>query len=96
MPCLPNMVRKLRWTRRALGRLDEIAAYIARDNPARAETFVGELRAKVSVLTEYQLGEPGRIFGTKVLVIHKHHLAVYRLKDDEVHVLTILHTAQER
>jgi hypothetical protein len=40
-----------------------------------------ELREKVSILTEHQLGMPGRVFGTKELVLHKHYVAVYRLKD---------------
>lgn len=93
--CLPNMVRRLRWTYRALSRLDEIAAYIAQDNPARATTFVRELREKINVLREHQLGRVGRVYGTKELVLHKHYLAVYRIKDDEVHILTILHTAQK-
>jgi len=90
------MVRKLRWTRRALGRLDEIAAYIAQDNPTRASTFVRELREKVNILEEHQLGKPGRVYGTKEMVLHKHYVAVYRVKDGEVHSLTILHTAQKR
>jgi addiction module RelE/StbE family toxin len=90
------MERKLRWTNRALGRLDEIADYIARDNPARAKTFVTELRDKVNVLKSHQLGKAGRVFGTKELVLHKNYLAVYRVKDNEVHILTFLHTAQNK
>jgi addiction module RelE/StbE family toxin len=90
------MVRKLRWTRRALRRLDEIAAYIAQDNPIRATTFVCELREKVNILAEHQIGKPGRVYGTKEMVLHKHYVAVYRVKDDEVQILTILHTAQKR
>lgn len=89
-------LRRLRWTRRALGRLDEIAAFIAQDNPTRATTFVRELRDKVNILTEHQIGKPGRVYGTKELVLHKHYVAVYRVKDDEVHILTVLHTAQKR
>lgn len=90
------MARKLRWTLRALGRLDEIAAFIARDNPTRATTFVRELREKVNILGDNQLGKPGRVFGTKEIVLHKHYVAIYRVKDEEVHILTILHTAQKR
>ena len=90
------MVRRLRWTRRALGCLDEIAAYIAQDNPTRAATFVRGLRERVSILADHQLGKSGRVYGTKELVLHKHYLAVYRVKGDEVHILTILHTAQKR
>jgi addiction module RelE/StbE family toxin len=88
------MARKLRWTRRALRRLDEIAAYIAQDNPTRATSFVRELREKVDLLAEHPLGKSGRIYGTRELVLHKHYIAVYRVKGDEVQILTLLHTAQ--
>ena len=90
------MERNIRWTNRALGRLDEIAAYIAKDNPTRATTFVTELRKKVDILKSHQLGKAGRVFGTKELVLHPNYLAVYRVKDDEVQIITILHTAQNK
>jgi toxin ParE1/3/4 len=90
------MERNIRWTNRALGRLDEIAAYIAKDNPTRATSFVTELRKKVDILKSHQLGKAGRVFGTKELVLHPNYLAVYRVKDDEVQIFTILHTAQNK
>ncbi|MBV2235551.1 MAG: type II toxin-antitoxin system RelE/ParE family toxin [Sterolibacterium sp.] len=90
------MAHKLRWTRRALARLDDIAAFIARDNPVRAASFVCELRDKLGVLREQQIGRPGRVYGTRELVLHKHYIAVYRVQGDEVQVLTVLHTAQKR
>jgi toxin ParE1/3/4 len=93
---LPSMERKLRWSKLALGRLDDIADYIAKDNPARATTFVKELRQKVEILKSHQLGNAGRVFGTKELVLHKNYLSVYRVIDSEVQMLTILHTAQNR
>ena len=41
-------------------------------------------------------GRPGRVYGTKELVLHRRCVAVYRVKEDEVHILTVLHTARER
>lgn len=90
------MVRKLRWTSRALGRLDEIAAYIAKDNPPRAQSFVSELRQKLEILKTQQPGTPGRVYGTKELVLHPNYVAVYRVKGDEVQIITLLHAAQRR
>jgi toxin ParE1/3/4 len=95
------MARKLRWTWQALARLDAIAAYIATDNPAtdnpaRATSFVRELRDKTDILREHLPGRPGRVYGTRELVLHKHCVAVYRVQGDEVHVLTLFHTAQRR
>jgi plasmid stabilization system protein ParE len=37
---------EIRWTRKALENLDQIAAYIAQDNPTRAGSFVGEIKEK--------------------------------------------------
>lgn len=90
------MAHELRWTRQALARLDEIATYIAQDNPARAASFVRELREKLEVLREHQLGRPGRVYGTKELVLHKHYIAVYRVQANTVQILTVLHTARKR
>lgn len=90
------MAHELRWTRQALARLDEIAAYIAQDNPTRAASFVRELRDKLEVLREHQLGRPGRVYGTKELVLHKHYIAVYRVQAHTVQILTVLHTARKR
>jgi toxin ParE1/3/4 len=89
-------VRDLIWTNRALKRLDNIADFIARDNPLRAQTFVVELRNKLEVLKTQSVGRAGRVFGTKELVLHPNYLAVYRIKANQVQVLTILHTAQNK
>ncbi|MDD4963995.1 MAG: type II toxin-antitoxin system RelE/ParE family toxin [Gallionella sp.] len=89
------MAHSIRWTNRALGRLDEIADYIAQDSPERAKTFVTELRDRINVLQSHHLGTAGRVFGTKELVLHKHYIVVYRIKNDEVQILTLLHTAQK-
>lgn len=93
---LQNMELKLRWTKRALGRLDTIAAYLAKDNPTRAKTFAKELRQKVDVLKSQQIGTVWKIFGTKQYVLHPNYIAIYKVQGDEVQILTILHSAQER
>ena len=90
------MELKLRWTNRALERLDGVAAYIAKDNPIRAETFTKELREKVAILQHQQLGTAWQVFGTKQYVLHANYIAIYRVKAGEVQILTILHSAQER
>ena len=90
------MELKLRWTDRALARLDNIAAYIAKDNPNRATSFVQELRKKVDILRSQQIGTAWHIFGTKQYVLHPNYIAIYRVKQGEVQILTILHSAQER
>jgi toxin ParE1/3/4 len=88
------MALKLRWTNRALGRLDSIAAYIAKDDPVRATSFTQELRKKVEILKSQQIGTAWKVFGTKQYVLHPNYIAIYKVKNDEVQILTILHSAQ--
>lgn len=90
------MTLKVRWTNRALGRLDTIAAYIAKDSPTRVKTFTQELRKKVDILKSQQIGKAWKVFGTKQYVLHPNYMAIYKVKDGEVQILTILHSAQER
>jgi addiction module RelE/StbE family toxin len=90
------MALRLRWTNRALGRLDDISGYIAKDNPTRAQTFTQELRKKVEILKTHQLGTAWQVFGTKQYVLHPNYVAIYRVKGGEVQILTILHSAQQR
>ena len=90
------MALELRWTNRALGRLNAIAAYIAKDSPKRAETFIQELRKKVDILKSQQIGTAWKVFGTKQYVLHPNYIAIYKVKDNEVQILTILHSAQAR
>jgi toxin ParE1/3/4 len=96
MLCLQSMALKLRWSKRALGRLDNIAAFIAKDNPIRAESFTKELRAKMEILKSQQLGTAWQVFGTKQYVLHPNYIAIYKVKDGEVQIITILHSAQQR
>lgn len=85
----------LEWTRTALRNLQDIAEYIAEDNPQRARSFVLELRDKVGLLERHPvLGHVGRIVCTRELVIHKNYLAIYRVHSDEVQILRIHHVAQ--
>ena len=46
------MPHRLRLSPRAAADLEEIADYIARDNPVRAATFVAELEAKCQAVAE--------------------------------------------
>ena len=90
------MALELRWTNRALGRLDAIAAYIAKDSPTRAKIFTQELRKKVEILKLQQIGTAWKIFGTRQYVLQPNYIAIYKVKGNEIQILTILHSAQER
>jgi plasmid stabilization system protein ParE len=35
------------------------------------------------------------VYGTRELVLHRHYLAFYRVRGEEVHILTVLRTARQ-
>jgi addiction module RelE/StbE family toxin len=85
----------LRWTNRALAALAAIAAYIARDNPTRAQTFVQAIRAKTNTLAEFPgMGRPGRLAGTRELVVHENYIVPYLVRGEHVDILTVQHVAK--
>lgn len=86
---------ELRWTRKALENLDQIAAYIAQGNPTRASSFVGEIRQKTELLVTFTaLGRPGRMPGTRELVVHDNYVVPYRIKDGTVQIIRVQHVAR--
>ena len=86
---------EIRWTRKALENLDQIAAYIAQDNPLRASSFIGEIRAKTELLAAFPgLGRPGRVPGTRELVVHENYLVHYRVKENTLQIIRVQHAAR--
>ena len=85
----------IKWTRTALRSVDEIAGYIAKDNPTRATSFVQELQHAVTKLQAHPgMGRAGRVPGTRELVLHKNYIAIYRVRGDDVEILGLHHAAR--
>ena len=57
---MPRVSRRQLFSPRAAADLDGIAAYIARDNPARAATFIAELEARCRAVGRRPLNYPAR------------------------------------
>lgn len=88
---------RLRWTRRAERDLDEIAEYIGQDSPAAAGRVVLELIDQVESLLPAHpvIGRPGRVLGTRELVIGRlPYIVPYRVRDRYIEILRVLHTAR--
>ena len=85
----------IKWTQTALRSVDDIAGYIAKDNPSRASSFVLELQATVTRLQLYPgMGRAGRVPGTRELVLPKNYIAIYRVRGDDVEILRLHHAAR--
>lgn len=88
---------RLRWTLRALARLDEIGATISVDNPDAANRVVSSIVARVLDLRALpNLGRTGRCAGTRELVIpDTPYIVAYKVEPEQIILLTILHSAQK-
>jgi toxin ParE1/3/4 len=78
--------------------LEDIADYIARDNPVRAASFVAELEAKcraVAAAPERYPARPDLVSGLRVAV-HRRYLVLFRELPGEnaVRVERVLHSAR--
>ncbi len=88
---------RLRWTRRAERDLDEIAGYIGQDSPAAAARVVLELidHVEASLPGHPAIGRPGRVLGTRELVIGGlPYIVPYRVRENDIEILRVLHTSR--
>jgi len=75
--------------------LMSIIDYISDDNPSAASALLEEIQDKVaSLITHPQRGRPGRVDGTRELVVRPNYIVIYAEHAREVVVLRILHAAQ--
>ena len=86
---------KLVWTRPASEDRKNIREFIAADNPSAALELDEMLSDKVARLIDHPgLGRPGRIAGTRELVVHQNYLIVYDTTSELIRVLRVLHAAR--
>jgi len=89
---------KLRYTRRALRHLDAILSYIARDSLKAAALQIARIENSIELLERFpHMGHEGRAKATLELVVPTtSYIVVYRLKQDEIQILSVLHGKQRR
>jgi addiction module RelE/StbE family toxin len=87
---------RLEFARRYFRRLEDIKERVATDNPAAAARLIARIRDAVSRLARFPAsGRPGRVVGTRELVITgTPYIVPYRVRGDAVQIITILHSAQ--
>lgn len=87
---------QLKWLRTALRNLEEEATYIAADDAAAARLVVKRVLDAVAVLEQQPaLGRPGRVPGTRELVVDKKRYVVpYRVRRETIEILRVFHTSR--
>jgi addiction module RelE/StbE family toxin len=87
---------KIVWTYPAARDLEAIQDHIAQANPIAAHRLAMLIRQRVQPLASHpQLGRPGRLDGTRELVLSDTpYLIPYRVKDDRVEILAVYHGAR--
>ncbi|CAN7376781.1 type II toxin-antitoxin system mRNA interferase toxin, RelE/StbE family [Rhizobium leguminosarum] len=87
---------RLVWARYALSDRENIFTYIETDNPRAAVHVDQKIVVAVRRLVEFpESGRPGRIAGTRELVIPSTpYIAAYAVHEDRVRILRVLHGAQ--
>ncbi len=86
----------LRWLPSAEAALEEIVDFIAVDNLAAALELGDQILSAVEAqLTHHpHIGRPGRVAGTRELVVHRDYIVIYQVRTDAVVVLDIIHAAR--
>ena len=84
------------WLRTALRNLDDEASYIAHDSPQAARLVVQRVLTAAALLAEQPgLGRPGRVPGTRELLVPKTRYVVpYRVRGRVVEVLRVFHSSR--
>jgi toxin ParE1/3/4 len=86
---------KLIWSPEALQDRIDIWDYISSENPSAAIRMDELFSQSVFKLTQHpKLGRPGKIKGTRELIIHENYRLVYEIQNDAVWLLALVHTSR--
>lgn len=84
-----------RWLPSALDDLSTIVSYIFERNPVAARQLAEHLLADAEILSQLPaLYRPGRVPGTREFVSHPNYILIYRVIDDAVEILNVVHSRQ--
>jgi len=88
-------VPELEWKAPAIADLMAIVDYISEDNPSAASALMDEIQIKVASLRDHpKRCRPGRVQGTRELIVRPNYIVVYTDTPKVVTVLRVLHAAQ--
>ena len=88
---------KIVWSRRAIRHLIALRDYIAADSPHNAAAVAERILKSVELLAaQPQIGRPGRIVGTRELVIpDTPYIIPYRIRGERLELIAVFHGRQK-
>jgi addiction module RelE/StbE family toxin len=89
----------IEWTKRAADDLDRLMDFLEQDDRPTAERVGREILDAVSRLQAFPgLGRPGRVTGTREIVLVPRalpYLVIYEVREESIFILRVLHSAQK-
>lgn len=86
------------WTRRAIRHLSALRKFIAKDSETNAARVAARIVDAVDLLvTQPAMGRPGRISGTRELVVPGTPCVIpYRVRGERIELIAVFHGRQQR
>ena len=86
---------RIRWTKIAADDLESAHDFLTEQSQVQADKLIQRILSAIDVLERFpQMGRPGRVQGTRELVI-KPFVVAYRIQGSEIHILSVLHAARK-
>ena len=84
------------WSRRAIRHLVKVRDYIAEDSPDAAADVAARILAAIRNLERFpNLGRPGRLSGTRELVVpNTPYIIPYRIRRGRIELIAVFHGRQ--
>jgi len=88
---------KIVWSPRAIRHLTELREYIEKDNPDAVQRLATRILDSVELLEGHpHLGRPGRVTGTRELVIpDTPYIIPYRIRGERLDLVAVFHGRQK-
>jgi toxin ParE1/3/4 len=89
---------KIRWSKKAVSKLDEICSYIAIDSPYYASITAKKILDSIELLEQFpNLGRIVPEFNQSNIreLIYQNYRIVYKLKENIIEISTISHSAKK-
>jgi toxin ParE1/3/4 len=88
---------KVVWSRRAIRHLIELRKHIEKDSERNAALVAGRILRAVPILQSHpEIGRPGRVVGTRELVVpDTPYVIPYRVRRERLELIAVFHGRQK-